>query len=64
MFKKTPDLYPLDEIEEDMRRKETGIFTASCKEETAAERLKTGFATLKLWKRVEAVLVASLKSFS
>lgn len=48
MFKKTPDLYPLDEIEEDMRRKETGIFTASCKEETAAERLKTGFATLKL----------------
>ncbi|TVY37215.1 Taurine hydroxylase-like protein [Lachnellula subtilissima] len=48
MFQSTPEFYPLDEIEEDIRRKETGIFTASCKQETAAERLKTGFSSLKL----------------
>jgi hypothetical protein len=48
MFKDVPDFYPLDEIEEDVRRVETGIFTASCKDETAAERLETGFTNLKL----------------
>ncbi|TVY50738.1 Taurine hydroxylase-like protein SAT17 [Lachnellula cervina] len=48
MFKNTPEFYPLDEIEEDIRRKETGIFTASCKQEIAEERLKTGFSSLKL----------------
>lgn len=48
MFGKVPDFYPLDEVEEDVRRKETGVFTASCKEETAAERLKTGFVSLRL----------------
>jgi hypothetical protein len=48
MFKKAPDFYPLDEVEKDVKRKETVIFTASCKEETGAERLRTGFASLKL----------------
>ncbi|EXJ79036.1 hypothetical protein A1O3_08537 [Capronia epimyces CBS 606.96] len=48
MFKEAPTFYPLDEIEEDIRRKETGVFTASCKEETAAERVRTGFTKLVL----------------
>ncbi|TVY35889.1 Taurine hydroxylase-like protein [Lachnellula occidentalis] len=43
MFRNTPGFYPLDEIEEDTRRKETGIFTASCKQKTAAERVQTDF---------------------
>lgn len=39
-----PDFYPLDELEEDERRRETGVFTAACKEDTALERLKIGEA--------------------
>lgn len=35
-----PDFYPLDEMEEDERRRETGVFTAACNEETARERLE------------------------
>ncbi|EFX00080.1 taurine catabolism dioxygenase family protein [Grosmannia clavigera kw1407] len=42
MFNIAPDFYPLDEIEEDERRKQTGVFTASCDEDTAAERLEKG----------------------
>lgn len=42
MFSTPPDFYPIDEIEEDERRRQTGIFTASCKEDTAAERLAKG----------------------
>lgn len=44
MHASPPDFYPLDEIEEDQRRRETGIFTAACKDETAAERLLNGEA--------------------
>lgn len=45
MHKDHPDFYPLDEIEEDERRRITGIFTAACKDETAEERLRNGEAT-------------------
>ncbi|TVY68927.1 hypothetical protein LSUE1_G004833 [Lachnellula suecica] len=37
-----PDFYPLDELEEDAKRRETGVFTAACKDETAQERLAKG----------------------
>ncbi|KAF4626885.1 hypothetical protein G7Y89_g11270 [Cudoniella acicularis] len=37
-----PDFYPLDELEEDERRRQTGVFTAACKDETAQERLEKG----------------------
>ena len=40
MHSSPPDFYPLDELEENERRRNTGIFTAACKEETAQERLK------------------------
>ncbi len=40
-----PDFYPLDELEEDARRRETGVFTAACKDDLAAERLKNGDVT-------------------
>lgn len=42
MFSDAPDFYPVDELEEDARRRETGVFTGSCKNETAAERLASG----------------------
>jgi hypothetical protein len=45
MHAQPPDFYPLDELEEDERRRKTGIFTAACKDETAEERLKKGEAT-------------------
>ncbi|KAF5655315.1 taurine catabolism dioxygenase family [Fusarium sp. NRRL 25303] len=45
MFEQAPENYPLDAIEEDNLRKETGIFTGSCKDETAKERLETGGIT-------------------
>ncbi|KAF5014380.1 hypothetical protein F66182_14657, partial [Fusarium sp. NRRL 66182] len=35
MFSEEPSFYPLDEIEEDYRRRTTGVFTGSCKVETA-----------------------------
>lgn len=40
MFSEEPTFYPLDEIEEDQKRQQTGIFTASCKDVQAAARLK------------------------
>lgn len=45
MHAQPPDFYPLDELEEDDRRRKTGIFTAACKDETAEERLANGEAT-------------------
>ncbi|KAH7140285.1 taurine catabolism dioxygenase family protein [Dactylonectria estremocensis] len=42
MFSEEPDFYPADEIEEDTRRRNTGIFTGSCKPDTASERLGHG----------------------
>ncbi|CAH0025836.1 unnamed protein product [Clonostachys rhizophaga] len=42
MFESEPDFYPLDEIEEDQKRRETGVFTGSCKDDLAAERLENG----------------------
>lgn len=42
MFSEEPSFYPLDEIEEDYRRRTTGVFTGSCKVETATERLERG----------------------
>uniref|UniRef100_A0A8H7K4A2 TauD/TfdA-like domain-containing protein n=1 Tax=Bionectria ochroleuca TaxID=29856 RepID=A0A8H7K4A2_BIOOC len=42
MFESDPDFYPLDEIEEDQKRRETGVFTGSCKDDLAAERLVNG----------------------
>lgn len=39
MFGQRPTFYPLDEIEEDAKRRATGIFTGSCKTEDAEERL-------------------------
>jgi hypothetical protein len=44
MFKEAPGFYPRDEIEEDEERRKTGIFTASCTDETAMERLEAGVA--------------------
>ena len=45
MHAQPPDFYPLDEMEEDERRRETGVFTAACKEETAQQRLERGEVT-------------------
>ncbi|VUC27854.1 unnamed protein product [Clonostachys rosea] len=42
MFDSEPDFYPLDEIEEDQKRRATGVFTGSCKDDLAAERLQNG----------------------
>jgi hypothetical protein len=42
MFAEEPDFYPLDEVEEDSWRRNTGVFTGSCKTETAVERLTNG----------------------
>ncbi|KAI8245087.1 hypothetical protein K4K55_003224 [Colletotrichum sp. SAR 10_96] len=42
MFAEDPNFFPLDEIEEDLRRRQSGIFTGSCKQETADERLQSG----------------------
>jgi hypothetical protein len=42
MHAQPPDFYPLDELEEDERRRQTGVFTAACKDGTAQERLKNG----------------------
>lgn len=42
MFSEEPKFFPVDEIEEDEKRRQTGVFTAVCKEETAEERLKSG----------------------
>ncbi|KAI8305329.1 hypothetical protein K4K61_005391 [Colletotrichum sp. SAR11_59] len=42
MFAEDPNFFPLDEIEEDLRRRQSGIFTGSCKQETAGERLQSG----------------------
>ncbi|ETS86534.1 hypothetical protein PFICI_00362 [Pestalotiopsis fici W106-1] len=39
MFGQHPKFYPLDEIEEDAKRRATGVFTGSCKTEDAKERL-------------------------
>lgn len=44
MHASPPDFYPLDELEEDDRRRETGVFTAACKDDTAKERLRMGEA--------------------
>ncbi|KAF7554086.1 hypothetical protein G7Z17_g3146 [Cylindrodendrum hubeiense] len=45
MFSEEPDFYPVDEIEEDTKRRDTGIFTGACKPETAEERLQNGGIT-------------------
>ncbi|KAH8649149.1 taurine catabolism dioxygenase family protein [Xylariales sp. PMI_506] len=42
MFGEIPSFYPVDEVEEDARRRATGVFTGSCKVELAAERLAKG----------------------
>ncbi|KAF7538363.1 hypothetical protein G7054_g2984 [Neopestalotiopsis clavispora] len=42
MFGQAPTFYPRDEIEEDERRRATGIFTGSCKTEDAKDRLAQG----------------------
>ncbi|KAK1854845.1 taurine catabolism dioxygenase family protein [Colletotrichum chrysophilum] len=42
MVAEDPNFFPLDEIEEDLRRRQSGIFTGSCKQETADERLQSG----------------------
>jgi hypothetical protein len=42
MFAQAPTFYPSDEIEEDERRRATGIFTGSCTTEDAKERLAQG----------------------
>ncbi|KAJ0274657.1 hypothetical protein CBS470a_011668 [Colletotrichum nupharicola] len=42
MFAEDPNFFPLDEIDEDLRRRQSGIFTGSCKQETADERLQSG----------------------
>ncbi|KAF3801463.1 hypothetical protein GCG54_00014677 [Colletotrichum gloeosporioides] len=42
MFAENPNFFPLDEIEEDLKRRQSGIFTGSCKQETADERLQSG----------------------
>jgi hypothetical protein len=42
MFSEAPDFYPVDEVEEDARRRATGVFTGSCKPEDATERLIGG----------------------
>jgi len=44
MHAQPPDFYPLDELEEDERRRETGVLTAACKKETAQERFGNGEA--------------------
>ncbi|KAH8203492.1 hypothetical protein TruAng_002363 [Truncatella angustata] len=38
MFSQPPTFYPVDEMDEDERRRATGIFTGSCKTEDAGER--------------------------
>lgn len=45
MHRDPPDFCPLDEMEEDERRRATEIFTAACKDETAEERLRNGEVT-------------------
>ncbi|KAJ5899908.1 hypothetical protein N7495_004652 [Penicillium taxi] len=42
MFSEEPTFFPVDEVEEDRWRRETGVFTGSCKPETATERLENG----------------------
>lgn len=42
MFSEEPVHYPLDEIEEDALRVQTGVYTGSCKNETAKDRLEAG----------------------
>jgi hypothetical protein len=42
MFSSSPSFYPLDELEEDAKRRDTGVFTGSCEAETAAKRLQLG----------------------
>ena len=44
MHAQPSDFYPLDELEEDERRRQTGVFTAACKKETAQERIEKGEA--------------------
>jgi hypothetical protein len=48
MFDIPPEHYPLDEVAEDDLRKESGIFTASCKADDAEERLKAGMTAAKV----------------
>ena len=42
MFGEYPTLYPLDEVEEDADRRETGLFTGACKPKMVMERLQHG----------------------
>jgi hypothetical protein len=42
MFSEDPVHYPLDEIEEDALRVKTGVYTGSCKNEMAQDRLEAG----------------------
>lgn len=42
MFANEPDFFPADELEEDLRRRQTGVFTASCDAKTTQERLDFG----------------------
>lgn len=42
MFAVEPHLVPLDEIEEDEIRRQTGVFTGSCEKDHADDRIKQG----------------------
>jgi hypothetical protein len=42
MFHTDPDAFPLDELEEDFIRRQTGVFTGSCEKALAEYRLAQG----------------------